>query len=48
MSELFNLSFEAIAISALTCMALREVFIVALPDSLVGPGGSFIDTDPRK
>ena len=47
MSDLFNLTFEGVAISALTCLVLREVFIVALPDELAGPGGAFIDTDPR-
>ena len=47
MSELFGLSFDAVAISALTCMVLREVFIITLPSNLAGPGGSFIDTDPR-
>jgi hypothetical protein len=47
MSELFGLSLDAIAISAVTCMVLREAFIVALPNNLAGPGGSFIDTDRR-
>ena len=48
MSELLDLSFDVIVISAITCLALREVVIVALPDSLAGPGGRFIDTSPRK
>jgi len=38
MSELFNLSFDAIATSALTCIVLREFFIFALPSKFVGPG----------
>ncbi|QMU59525.1 MAG: hypothetical protein GKR98_15865 [Boseongicola sp.] len=45
MSELFTLSFDALAISALTCMVLREVFIATLPNRIAGPGGNFIDTD---
>lgn len=48
MSELFGFSFDAIAISALTCLVLRECFIVALPETLVGPHGSFIKTDRRR
>ena len=38
MSELFNLSFEAIAASALTCMVLREILIIAVPSKFDGPG----------
>ena len=47
MSELFGLSFDAIAISALICMVLREILIFALPSRIAGPGGSFIDTNAR-
>ncbi len=47
MSELFGLSFDAIATSALACMFLREILIFALPSKFAGPGGSFIDTNPR-
>jgi hypothetical protein len=41
MIDLFNFSFDAIAISALTCLVLREIFIAAMPS------GGFFDTDPR-
>ncbi|MGI9390934.1 MAG: hypothetical protein ACR2O1_12820 [Boseongicola sp.] len=47
MSELLNLSFNVFVVSAVSCLILREVIIFALPKSLVGPGGRFIDTDRR-
>ena len=34
-------------LSAITCLILREAMILALPDRLAGPGGSFIDTTKR-
>lgn len=45
MSTLFTMSFDTIVMSAITCLILREVFLVALPDSIAGPGGWLIDTD---
>lgn len=45
MTAIFAFTFEAVAISMLSCFALRETLIVALPDRIAGPGGSFIDTD---
>jgi hypothetical protein len=44
MSSLFSLSFDTIVMSAITCLVLREVFLVTLPDAMVGPGGWVIDT----
>ncbi len=44
MSALFSVSFDTIVLSAITCLALREVFVLTLPDSIAGPGGWFIDT----
>lgn len=44
MSVLFNLSYDALITSALTCLLIREALIVLLPDHIAGPGGSFIDT----
>ncbi|NKB28729.1 MAG: hypothetical protein GKR99_14730 [Rhodobacteraceae bacterium] len=41
-------AFDAIAVAFLGCVAVREIAIVTLPDSVAGPGGSFIDTAPRK
>ncbi len=40
-------AFDAIAVAFLGCVAFREVAIIALPDSIAGPGGWFIDTDPQ-
>ena len=47
MIDLFYPSIEAVAIAAITCIVLREVFIIAMPDSIAGPGGRLIDTAPR-
>jgi hypothetical protein len=30
--------------SAITCLVLREIFILTLPDDIAGPGGWLIDT----
>lgn len=35
MSELFTFSFEAVAISGLTCVVLREIILAAFPRGLV-------------
>lgn len=43
--ELMNITFDMIIVSAIMCLMIREVLIVALPDEVAGPGGSFIDTD---
>ncbi|MGI1660895.1 hypothetical protein ACRDNQ_01540 [Palleronia sp. KMU-117] len=45
MSALFAVSFDTIVMSAITCLVLREIFLVALPDEIAGPGGWLIDTD---
>lgn len=45
MSALFSVSFDTIVMSAITCLVLREIFLVALPDEIAGPGGWLIDTD---
>ena len=44
MFELFAFSLEGIALSALTCLVLREVAIISLPNEVAGPGGRWIDT----
>jgi hypothetical protein len=46
MDFLLGLSFDNIVMSAITCLVLREVFILALPDHIAGPGGWLIDSDP--
>jgi hypothetical protein len=45
MSALFAVSFDTLVMTAITCIALREVFLVALPDEIAGPGGWLINTD---
>lgn len=47
MPELLFLSFEPVLASLLTCLLVRELLIVVLPDSMAGPDGSFIDTGPE-
>mgnify|MGYP001801776488 FL=1 len=44
---LHMISFDMLAMSMITCLVLREVFVVALPDSLAGPGGLLVDTEER-
>jgi len=44
MSELLALSFDAVLTSAIVCLVIRELIILALPDEVAGPGGWFIDT----
>ncbi|WP_417241715.1 hypothetical protein [Celeribacter sp.] len=39
-----TLSFDQIAMAAMTVIALREVMIIALPDRIAGPGGWLINT----
>lgn len=48
MSILNAVSFDAIIVSAIACLALREVFYIVLPESMVGPGGWIIDTGPEE
>ena len=45
MDWLFALSFDNIVMSAITCLVLREIFILTLPDEIAGPGGWLIDID---
>ncbi|MBT8408729.1 MAG: hypothetical protein KJN93_03790 [Alphaproteobacteria bacterium] len=47
MELLSGLTFDNVVMSAITCLVLREVFLVALPDHVAGPGGWLIDTDSR-
>lgn len=46
MDWLFSVSFDNIVMSAISCLVLREVFILTLPDHIAGPGGWLIDSDP--
>ena len=47
MNALVSVSFDTLVMSAITCLILREVILVALPDTVAGPGGWLIDTDPE-
>ena len=47
MDWLFTVSFDSIVMSAISCLILREVMILALPDSVAGPGGWLIDSEPE-
>ena len=44
MDWMLAITFDTIVMSAITCLIIREAMILALPDSIAGPGGSFIDT----
>ena len=44
MSALFAVSFDTVVMSVITCLVLREIFILTLPDDVAGPGGWLIDT----
>ncbi len=41
------ITFDMLAASFLACLAVRELMIFALPDSVAGPGGWLIDTGPE-
>lgn len=47
MDILHMISFDMLAMSMITCLVLREVFVVALPDRVAGPGGWLVDTEDR-
>ncbi len=47
MSDLFFPLFDMLFASAVTCLMIREIMILCLPNDLAGPGGSFIDTGPE-
>lgn len=44
MDILTAFSFDNIAASFITCLILREVMILVLPDHIAGPGGWLVDT----
>jgi len=41
---LTQISFDEIVASLVTCLLIREILILALPDRIAGPGGWLIDT----
>ncbi|MEL6167151.1 MAG: hypothetical protein AAFR35_00575 [Pseudomonadota bacterium] len=44
MDLLVSISFDSVVMSAITCLVLREIFIITLPDHIAGPGGWLVDT----
>jgi len=44
MDWLATISFDQIGLTFLTVFTIREAMVFALPDTLAGPGGRFIDT----
>lgn len=42
--EFTTITFDQIILAAMACIAIREVMIMALPNSVAGPGGWLIDT----
>jgi hypothetical protein len=47
MDWMLAITFDTIVMTAITCLIVREALIIAMPDRIAGPGGSFIDTGPR-
>lgn len=47
MENLTGLTFDSVVTSAIACLVLREVFLLTLPDTIAGPGGWLINTDPE-
>lgn len=45
MQSLFNISFDALAVSLFLCVLLRQAMILFLPDHIAGPGGWLVNTD---
>ena len=43
--SLATLSFDQIAMAAITVLALREVMIATLPDRIAGPNGWLVNTN---
>ena len=41
------LSFDLLLASFLTCVVLRDVFVLVLPDRVAGPGGWLVNTGRR-
>lgn len=42
--EFTSITFDQIALSAMACIAFREVMIMFLPDAVAGPGGWLVNT----
>ena len=42
--EFTTITFDQIILAAMACIAIREVMIMALPNSVAGPGGWLVNT----
>jgi hypothetical protein len=42
--EFTVITFDQIILAAMACVAIREVMIMALPNSVAGPGGWLVNT----
>ncbi len=42
--EFTTITFDQIALATMACIALREVMILTLPDTIAGPGGWLVNT----
>ncbi|MEL6644345.1 MAG: hypothetical protein AAFQ79_10450 [Pseudomonadota bacterium] len=45
MELFYSFSFDMLAMSAITCLLLREALVVTLPNRVAGPGGWLVNTD---
>lgn len=45
--DLSTLTFDQVALAVLTVLAIRELMIAVLPDTVAGPGGWLVDTETR-
>lgn len=42
--EFTSITFDQIALATMACIALREVMVIFLPDTVAGPGGWLVNT----
>jgi hypothetical protein len=42
--EFTIITFDQIALATMSCIAIREIMIIALPDTIAGPGGWLVNT----
>ncbi len=42
--EFTAITFDQIILAAMACVAIREVMIMCLPNSVAGPGGWLVNT----
>ena len=47
MTPIYSVSFDLVIAAFLSCVVLREILLLTLPDHIAGPGGWLIDTKRR-